>query len=254
MRALSLPGCGCRGAFQFAVLARLEAAGERFDVAAGASSGSIAAAAYVAGKCSLGPEIYRSLAGTPVFSARWLASERSPFGMTRIVGDALREHLPEALIHRSEVELLVSTTTVPGLLHQLVWKDGRAVIHSSRERRDIHSLLLASCTFPPFYARVPRLDGRFHFDGGATDNNLIGALAERGARSITVITPHPDGAVYHGLFRPLEKPRADGLTLRVIAPARRLSIRSFDFDPQRLAEALEMEHVEHWFEPVARPS
>jgi hypothetical protein len=40
----------------------------------------------------------------------------------------------------------------------------------------------------------------------------------------------------------------------VIAPARKLSIRSFDFDPQRLTEALEMEHVEHWFEPVARPS
>ena len=56
--------------------------------------------------------------------------------MTRIVGDALREHLPEALIHQSEVELLVSTTTVPGLLRQLVWKDGKAVKASGFEFRN----------------------------------------------------------------------------------------------------------------------
>ena len=50
MRGLSLPGCGCRGAFQFAVMARLAAAGERFDMVAGASSGSICAAVTVAGR------------------------------------------------------------------------------------------------------------------------------------------------------------------------------------------------------------
>jgi predicted patatin/cPLA2 family phospholipase len=245
VRALSLPGCGCRGAFQFGVLARLVAAGERFDVAAGASSGSIAAAAYAAGRSTEGPAIYRALAGTPVFSARWLRRERSFFGMSHIVRAALEAHLPERAIADSPVELLVSTTPLPELVRTLQGRRGRAVVHSSRDRRDLHDVLLASCTFPPFYARVVRLDGEVHLDGGATDNHLIHELVRRGARHVTVITPHPGGLVYAGLgHAPAPLAPIPGVELRVISPTRRLRVRSFDFDPHRLAEALEMPHRE----------
>ncbi|MBL9022584.1 MAG: patatin-like phospholipase family protein [Myxococcales bacterium] len=249
MRALSLPGCGCRGAFQFAVLARLAAAGERFDLVGGASSGSLAGAAYVAGKSLDGPAIYRTLASTQVASPRWLASEKSPFGMSRIVLESLARHIPERDITSGEAELLVSTTRLVAFLGSLASRRaagnrGAAVIHSSRERASFHDVLLASCTFPPFYARLPRIDGEIHVDGGATDNTLIEALVARGATHITVITPHAAGTVYRGLFQRVGAPAVPAhVELRVIRPARPLRLRSFDFDPVRLEEALGTPHV-----------
>src|SRR5271154_118664 len=110
MRGLSLPGCACRCAFQFAVLARLAARGERFDVVAGASSGSISAAAVVAGASARGPEIVKSMMSTPIVSTRYLRSERSPFGMGVIVRAILEGHLPEESLVDTEAELLVATT------------------------------------------------------------------------------------------------------------------------------------------------
>lgn len=250
MRALALPGCGCRIAFQFGVLEALEARGETFAVAAGASSGSLAAAAFVSGRSSHGPAIVRSMGGTPVFSRRWLRSERSPFGMSRIVRGALEEHLPEAAILSSETELLVSTTNLRALGARLAGVAarkpyaallGEATIHSSRARSDLHDVLIASCTFPPFYARLVRLGGEVHVDGGATDNTLVGALVARGATHVTVITPHVGGLVYRGLGdarRALEP--IEGVELRVISPREPLAIRSFDFDAARIDQALSM--------------
>src|SRR3954470_11207648 len=95
MRALSLPGCACRGAFQFAVMARLAAAGERFDVVAGASSGSVCGAVVVAGLAEEGPAMWRTMASTPIFGMRYFRTEGSPFGMSLILRDALRRFLPE---------------------------------------------------------------------------------------------------------------------------------------------------------------
>ncbi len=252
IRALSLPGCGCRGAFQFAVLARLVARGEAFDLVGGASSGSIAGAAYVAGKSLAGPDIYRTLASTRVLSRRWLATEKSPFGMSRIVREALERHVPEADILDGAAELIVSTTRLRAFARGVLsasdtHRRGALRLHSSRESAAIHDIILASCTFPPFYARLPRLDGEIHVDGGAIDNTLIDALVARGATHVTVVTPHAEGTVYEGLFRPLVPPRVPpGVQLRVIRPARALTLRSFDFDAGRLEEALTMPHREAW--------
>lgn len=247
MRALSLPGCGCRGAFQFAVLARLAADGERFDLVGGASSGSLTGAAYVAGRSLDGPDIYRTLASTSVLSLRWLASEKSPFGMSRIVREALERHIPEDRIHAGSAELIVSTTRLGvfarGLTKGLALNRDARVIHSSRARTGFHDILLASCTFPPFYARLPRIDGEIHFDGGATDNTLIDELVARGATHVTVVTPHAAGTVYSKLFEPLAPPSVPPhVELRVIRPARQLRLKSFDFDRERLEEALSMPH------------
>src|SRR5690349_1472840 len=119
MRALSLPGCGCRGAFQFAVMARLWAAGERFDLVAGASSGSICAAVTVAGLAERGPDMWRELSSTPVVSTRYLKTEGSVFGMSSIVRAALHRFLPERLLIGTKAELLVSTTRARRFLASL---------------------------------------------------------------------------------------------------------------------------------------
>ena len=242
MRALSLPGCACRGAFQFGVMARLAAQGERFDVVAGASSGSICAAVTVAGLAEEGPAMWRSFMSTPVVSARYLRSERSVFGMSVILKNALERFLPEERLHDTEAELLVATTHARRFA--LGGRDS-LVVHSNRTRRAMHEVILASCYIPILYARVPRVDGEVHIDGGAADNTLIDELIARGADDITVVTPFTGGAVARTIFTTETPPKArKGVRLRIISPERRLSQRRFDFAPGPLEEALAMPHVE----------
>lgn len=281
MRALSLPGCACRATFQVGVLSRLAAAGERFDLVAGASSGSVCGAIMVAGLTERGPALARDLAGEPIVSTRYLGTEKSIFGMGHILREALRRHLPERLVIESESELLVATTHAgryvrrfippfvmgaraasnPGLLRSPARalrrggaEEGRhdpLVIHSSRERRDIHDVIVASCYIPVVHAGMARLDGALHVDGALADNTLIDALTARGADDITVITPFPHGAVARTMFTP-EGPLhpRPGVRLRVIYPERPLSIGRFDLDPGRIEEALAMPHRELIIEPA----
>lgn len=263
MRALSLPGCACRGAFQFGVMARLSAAGERFDLVAGASSGSICGAVAVAGLAERGPELARELGATPIVSMRYLDTERSVFGMGRILRETLRRNLPEALLQESASELLVATTHAGHYARRFlparVFRRGGVeaarhdplVIHSSRERADFHEIILASCYIPVLYAGVARLDGALHLDGALADNTLLDALVARGATDITVVTPFAGGAVAQTMFGaegPL-RPRP-GVRLRVLYPARPLSIGRFDFSRERIEEALVMPFAERVLGPA----
>ena len=258
MRALSLPGCACRGAFQFAALARLAARGERFDVVAGASSGSISAATTVAGLSAEGPDFVRSLMATPIFSRRWLRSERSPFGMGAIVREVLARCVPEERLQGTEAELLVATTHAGryarGLLARRTpeWEREGLVVHSNRERKNMHEIIVASCFIPLLYAGLVRIDGEVHVDGGAADNTLISVLVDRGATDITVVTPYPEGAVSRTVFSPEVPPTAPPhVRLRLVYPKRRLRLGRFDFDPTAIEEALAMEHEERVIEPTA---
>ncbi|AKT39721.1 patatin-like phospholipase family protein [Chondromyces crocatus] len=259
MRALSLPGCACRGAFQFAVMARLAEAGERFDLVAGASSGSICGAITVAGLSADGPTMWRSMAKTPVTSLGYLKGERSVFGMSVILRQALERYLPEERLHQTDTELLVATTrAVPfavGSFSSFLRRKTRAaevtppgappglVIHSSRERRDMHDVIVASCYIPIVYARPTWLDGELHVDGGAADNTLIDTLVNRGAEEITVVTPYPEGVVARTIFAPERPPEVPPhVRLRLIYPERPLRQKRFDFSPGPLEEALTMPH------------
>jgi predicted acylesterase/phospholipase RssA len=250
VRALSLPGCACRGAFQFAALARLAARGERFEIVAGASSGSISAATTVAGLSAEGPEFVRSLMSTPIFSRRWLRSERSPFGMGAIVREVLARCVPEEKLIGTEAELLVATTHAQrywrGLLSRKHgWEREGLVIHSNRSRTNMHEVIVASCFIPVLYAGLVRIDGDVHFDGGAADNTLIDALVERGATEVTVVTPYPEGAVSRTVFSPELVPKVPPhVKLRLIYPKKRLRLGRFDFDRELIEEALTVEQEE----------
>lgn len=252
IRALSLPGCACRGSFQFAVMARLAEEGERFDVVAGASSGSLCGAVTVAGLAREGPDMWRAMARTPVVSPRYLASERSVFGMSAILREALERFLPEQRLQGTEAELLVATTRARRFA--LRGRDA-LVVHSNRSRRDLHDVIIASCYIPIVYARVPRLDGEIHVDGGAADNTLIDALLARGVDEITVVTPYPEGAVSRTLFERERPPTVPPhVRLRLIYPERPLKQRRFDFAPGPLEEALTMPHRIKVLERVSSPS
>jgi predicted acylesterase/phospholipase RssA len=265
MRALSLPGCAARSAFQFAVMARLAAAGERFDLVAGASSGSLCGAAVVAGLAAEAPAIVRRFAATPIVSTRYWATERSIFGVGRILRDILERHLPEHLLRDTESELLVATTHAGryarGLLPPQIFGARAApgerglVIHSNRERAALHEVILASCYIPLVNAGLARLDGEVHLDGAVADNTLLDALVHRGADEITVVTPFTNGAVARTMFTP-EGPLHPHphVRLRLVYPERPLSIGRFDLDPERIEEAMQMPHVVRVIEPEARPA
>lgn len=267
-----------------AVVARLFERGERFDLVAGASSGSVTGCVTVAGLAPSGPDMWRELTSTPIMSRRYLRTEGSVFGMSRILRDALERFVPEPLITESATELLVSTTRVrqfalEALRHgrRRLSADGRArsdppegegferesgirrlaidsgarVVHSNRARPDMHDIIVASCTIPLIYARLPRIDGEIHVDGGAADNTLIGELLARGADDITVVSPYADGAVSATLFEDSRPPTVPPhVRLRLIWPERTLSIGRFDFSPEPLEEALTMPHVERIIEPL----
>jgi NTE family protein len=248
MRALSLPGCACRGAFQFAVMRRLAAQGERFDVVAGASSGSICGAIVTAGLAIEGPEMWRTFVSRPVVSARYLRTERSVFGMSHILREGLERFVPLERIRASGTELLVATTRARAFAREalapilagkgplrerlapLVRRMPRSlVVHSSRDRDDLHDIIAASCFIPVVYARPVFIDGELHIDGGAADNTLIDELVARGA-----VPPH--------------------VRLRILCPERPLSQKRFDFAPEPLEEALGMPHVEIVVERRAAPA
>jgi NTE family protein len=253
-------------------MARLAAAGERFDVVAGASSGSICGAVTVAGLAEEGPAMWRAMARTPVVSARYLATERSVFGMSAILREALSRFLPEERLQGTEAELLVSTTRARPLARwglagaaRLIRReppthreapghrqDDALVIHSNRSRRDMHAVIAASCYIPILYARPTRLDGEVHVDGGAADNTLIDELVARGADEITVVTPYAEGAVSRTMFDEERPPTVPPhVRLRLIYPERPLRQRRFDFAPGPLEEALAMPHRVKVIEPAA---
>ncbi|MEZ4299773.1 MAG: patatin-like phospholipase family protein [Polyangiaceae bacterium] len=264
MRALSLPGCACRGAFQFAVMERLAHEGEHFDLVAGASSGSICGAIVTAGLAKEGPAMWRTFVSRKVISPRYLLSERSVFGMSRILREGLSRYVPIEKIRESRTELLVATTrarafarealsplmSLSGSLRErfepLMRRMPRSlVVHSSRERHDLHDIIAASCFIPVVYPRLVYVDGELHVDGGAADNTLIDELVARGADDITMVTPYTEGRVASTIFAPETRPWVPPhVRLRILCPVRPLAQKRFDFAPGPLEEALSMPHTE----------
>lgn len=251
MRALSLPGCACRGAFQFAVMAKLAAKGERFDLVAGASSGAVCGAAFVAGLAEAAPAIARRMAKTPIVSPRYLETERSVFGLGKILRDLLREHLPEHKLVDTDAELLVATTRAHAWTRRLLAhrreppRGTGLVVHSNRSRRNMHEVLLASCHIPLLHAGVTRIDGEVHIDGAFADNTLVDALVSKGAREITIVTPFANAKVARTMFAdegPFDP--HPSIPIRILYPARPLSIGRFDFAPERIEEAIAMPYEE----------
>jgi predicted acylesterase/phospholipase RssA len=281
MRALSLPGCACRGAFQIAVMERLAREGEHFDLVAGASSGSICGAIVTAGLAADGPTMWRSFVSRPVISASYLPTERSVFGMSRILREALARFVPVDRIRASRTELLVATTRAGVFAREAFgplldlplraleslrrppprapWSDTlrerfeplmrrmprSLVVHSSRQRDDLHDIIAASCFIPVVYPRLVYLDGELHIDGGAADNTLIDELVARGADDITMVTPYIEGRVASTIFAPETRPIVPPhVRLRILCPERTLSQKRFDFEEGPLEEALGMPHRE----------
>lgn len=230
MLGIAFEGCACRAAFHSGVAAALSEAGLRFELSAGASSGSLCAAAVAAGRGAELPAIWRSLGGRSVVSLRRALWNRSIFDMSHLVRTTLRATLGGFDLRARPTEALIVATRLRGL---------RKIIYSSRKESDLLEPLLGSCFFPILYGRPVRVRGELLVDGGLTDNLPIEALVEKGAREIIAIVTSSDGTALKTPLRSRWRPRVDGARLHVIHPRRPLAVRSWDFDTDRMNRALD---------------
>lgn len=230
--AVVFEGCACRSAFAAGVGAGLAAAGLPIALTAGASSGSIIAAALAAGLGDELPELWARVAGRSLVSWRRLLHNRSPFDMSTIVRDALRGALGAGDLRQRPTEALCTVTRV---------RDRATLVLSSRDEPDFVHAVLGSCFFPVLYGRTIRVRGALVVDGGATDNLPVRAVAARGATTILAVVPAADGTCRPRPFAarvPAAALAPAGVRVVTVHPRTPLALGSWDFDRARTEAAI----------------
>jgi len=232
MIGIVFEGCACRAAFHAGVAEALVAAGVPIGITAGASSGSIIAAALAAGHGAGMADLWERTSGRSIVSWRRALHNRSPFDMSTIVRDALRESLGDGDLRAAPLEALCTVTR----LHDL-----RSLVRSSRDEADFVTAVLGSCFFPVLYGRSVRLDGAIVIDGGMTDNLPIAAVVERGATIVLAVVPAFDGTALARPLKPRVRPEqvvVAGARVLTVKPARPLAVRAWDLDRERVRAAI----------------
>ena len=230
MIGIAFSGCACRAAFHAGVATALSEGGLAIGMAAGASSGSLVAAALAAGRGRELQDVWRSLAGRSVMSLRRLLWNRSIFDMSHIVRTTLNTYLGDGDLRSGPIEGLVTATRL---------RDLSRVVFSSREEVDLIEPLLASCYLPVLYGRTVRVRGELYVDGGVLDNLPIETLAERGADEVIAVVTSPEGHCLKDLRRRSWTPVLEGSKLHVIRPHKTLTLKSWDFDRDRMERAID---------------
>src|ERR1041385_3904342 len=95
---IAFEGCACRAAFHVGALEWLCERGFTPAAVAGASSGSLVAAAVAMNRHAALRESWMELVGSAVCDWRRLLRARWPFQMTEIVSAAARRHFGDALM------------------------------------------------------------------------------------------------------------------------------------------------------------
>lgn len=226
MLGIAFEGCACRSAFQAGVAAALVDAGITIHATAGASSGSLVAAALAAGRAVDLRAVWSSLAGRSLVSLRRTLWNRSPFDMSHLVRTTLERVIRPVNLRSQPTEALVVATRL---------RDLRPVVFSSRFEDDLVEPLLASCFFPIFYGRPVRVRGDLFVDGGLTDNLPIQPLRERGCDDIIAVVVSADGTAFKRPLLPRIRPRVK----YVVHPRRPLALRAWDLDADAVARAVD---------------
>lgn len=230
MLGIAFEGCACRAAFHSGVAAALAEGGLEFALTAGASSGSLCAAAVAAGRGGQLPTMWRALGGRKVVSWRRLLWNRSPFDMSYIVRTTLKENLGQFDLRQAPTEALIVATRL---------RDLSRIVYSSRHEPDLLEPLMGSCFFPVLYGRPVRVRTEWLLDGGAVDNLPVEILAERGAKDIIAVVTSHEGTVDKTLLRKRWIPTVSGAKLHIIKPSRPLAQRSWEFELGRMNESIE---------------
>lgn len=221
---IAFEGCGCRAAFHVGVIEWLTERGFTPTAVAGASSGSLVAAATAVGKLEELRPAWMRLLGTRVFQWRRMLTLRWPFVMTQIVGGASRTHFGEACVADTDVPLSIVVTQ---------WRRRRWVPYfiTPYDRVPIVRAILASCFIPGPYSRLFTIDRRPCFDGAWLTSVPIDAAHRAGAARVIACVADDHGRILGGVRRrPVNAPKSDH---RILSPVKPLPLRTFDFDGER---------------------
>jgi predicted acylesterase/phospholipase RssA len=227
---IAFEGCACRAAFHVGALEWLTEHGFRPAAVAGASSGSLVAAALATNRSERLREAWMELVGSSVCDWRRLLRARWPFRMTEIVAGAARRHFGDAEMTDTVVPLGIAVTVWDN------WRFERRVI-TGRDPLRIASVVQASCFLPgPYWQMVP-VDGRPTFDGAWLERVPVDDVERLGARKVIACSSDADGRLLKGAFRSVEpsSPRSDH---RVLSPIQPLELGAYDFDLARSIAAL----------------
>ena len=233
MQAIVFEGCGCRAAFFAGVAAELTTAGMCFPIAAGASSGSLCAAAVAAGRAAELPNLWRALAGRSVLSLRRALHNRSIFDMSTIVRNGIIDLLGDGDLRNAPGEAIAAVTVLPRFTTEFL---------SSRREASMINVLLGSCFIPGIYGRWITHQRRILLDGGMRNNLPIEAALAAGATDIICVVSRPHAIankhVRQRRWRPVP-PLGSAATIRVIHPLQPLAVRSWDLGRHNIDAAIE---------------
>jgi hypothetical protein len=162
--SISFAGCAWLVAYHFGVGAALQARGWLDgSILVGASSGALVAAALASGL-----DATRCYEETLACTLRVAHRPLGPAGaMSAIVYDALERMLPDDAHLRVRGRFFASVTSLPILRSHLMPHDR---LH---DKRDLISLVLASCYIPLYYERPALWRNRPYVDGGLRNNQPI---------------------------------------------------------------------------------
>jgi NTE family protein len=230
MLGISFQGCACRSAFYAGVVAALDEARIPIQITSGASSGAICALAVAAGKAQQLPNLWRRLANTPVVSWRRFFHNNSPFDMSYIVRNALITSFESFDLRQSNVEALISTTSL---------KTQCPKVFSSKEEADMLEPVMGSAFFPVLYGRPVKVRDEWLLDGGLSDNLPLEILVERGATEVIAVIPSHEGIAFKSLCNRRWRPQLANTKVHLIHPSEKLALKSWEFAGDRMEAAIE---------------
>lgn len=228
---IAFEGCAGRAAFHVGVVEWMLENGHQPEAVAGASSGSIVAAALAAGRGEELAAVWMAACSRRLFDLRRMLKGRWPFAMSDIVGDALRAHLGDMRLADCPTPVAIPVTTI----------DRRGRTRRMLTRADSCSLVdavLASCFAPGPYSRMVRIDGALTFDGAWQVRTPLDGLAGHELdREIACVT-NVEGALKLGF--PTTGTMQPGKQCCILAPVEELQLRSYELDPARMRRALDV--------------
>ena len=227
---IAFEGCACRAAFHVGAIEWLDEQGFRPFAVAGASSGSLVAAAVATGPVGELRDAWMEVAGSAVCDWRRLRRGRWPFMMTEIVSGAARRRFADALMADTGIPLGIAVTVWER------WRFRRRLVTGCHPHR-IAAVVQASCFLPgPYWQMVP-LDGQPTFDGAWLARVPVDDVMALGAGKVIACSSNVDGRLLKGALRAIDvaTPAAD---FRVLYPIEPLALGAFDFNVERSAAAL----------------
>jgi predicted acylesterase/phospholipase RssA len=226
---IAFEGCACRAAFHVGAVEWLRAQGVRLQVASGASSGSMIAAAVALGLDDLQGRWEGYLDEIRLFDPRRILSGRWPFGMSDILSGALQEHFGDMLLCEVPRPLSIVVT-------QIRWSRGRERrVLTRADRLPVRDAILASSFIPGPYHRLVPIGGRLAVDGAWEVRTPVVEARDTGALRVIACVSNEQGLLVRGLVRETSDP-VPGYA-RVLAPTRPFSLGGFDFDRPRTLDA-----------------